>query len=74
MIILHLKDNRDLSGGDAFIEMRNINPGIKAILSSGFSLNGEAQKMIKEGIIGFIKKPYKKIELEKKIIDALKQD
>jgi len=51
--------------------MKEINPGIKAILSSGFSLDGESQLMMSEGVKGFIHKPYRKSELLKMIKEVI---
>ncbi len=60
-----------MNGGDAFIAMQKINPGIKALLISGYSLNGEAQAILDKGVMGFLQKPFKKNELSNKISDVL---
>jgi two-component system, cell cycle sensor histidine kinase and response regulator CckA len=51
--------------------MRKINPDIRAVLSSGYSLDGEAQAILDEGMLGFAGKPYMHAELSQKIADAL---
>lgn len=61
------------NGKDAFIALKKINPEVIAFLSSGYSLNGEAQKILDEGIKAFIQKPYRWIELSKLINSALKK-
>jgi two-component system cell cycle sensor histidine kinase/response regulator CckA len=48
----------ELGGRDTFIAMRGINPEVKAILSSGYSINGEAEQILREGVLGFIQKPF----------------
>jgi len=48
----------ELGGLDMFIAMREINPEIKAVLSSGYSLDGPAQEILNEGVKGFIQKPF----------------
>lgn len=63
----------EINGKDTFIEMRKINPEVIAFLSSGYSLNGEAQKILDEGIKAFIQKPYRWNELAKLIDEALKK-
>jgi len=63
----------EINGKDTFIEMKKINPEVIAFLSSGYSLNGEAQKILDEGIKAFIQKPYRWNELAKLIDEALKK-
>ncbi len=63
----------ELNGRDAFLEMKKINPEIKAILSSGFSMDIESQMMLSEGVKGFIHKPYRKSELIKTISAILSE-
>ncbi len=47
-----------LGGLETFLRLRNINPQVKVILSSGYSENGRAQEIIRYGVSGFIQKPY----------------
>jgi CheY-like chemotaxis protein len=61
-----------MDGRDAFIAMREINPDIIALLASGYSLSGEAQTIIDEGVKGFIQKPFRRSELLYKISGVLK--
>jgi signal transduction histidine kinase len=56
-----------MGGKDAFVAMQKINPGIVALLSSGYSLNGEAQSMLDAGVAGFMQKPFTIAELRAKI-------
>jgi PAS domain S-box-containing protein len=62
----------EMSGRDAFLEMKKINPDIRAILSSGFSLDGASQSMMAEGVRGFVHKPYRQNELLRTISEILK--
>ncbi len=61
----------NMNGKDAFLAMKEINPDIKALLSSGYSITGEARSILKAGINGFIQKPYRRVELSKKIAEIL---
>ncbi len=61
-----------MNGRDAFLEMKKVNPDIRAILSSGFSLDEESQSMLTEGVMGFIHKPYRKDELMEKMAEIIK--
>ena len=48
----------DLSGGDTYDALRRINPEIKVLLSSGYSINGQAKDILDRGCKGFIQKPF----------------
>jgi len=52
-----------MSGKEVFSRLRQLNPGVKVLLSSGYSLEGEAQEIINQGCDGFIQKPYRAKEL-----------
>jgi PAS domain S-box-containing protein len=60
-----------MGGRDAFLAMRRINPQLRAILSSGYSLNGEAQAILDEGVLSFIGKPFRRAELAGRVAEAL---
>ncbi len=61
----------ELNGKDAFIKMKEINPGIVALISSGYSIDGTAQEVIELGAKGFIQKPFTKNELKENIAKLL---
>lgn len=63
----------EMGGRETFAEMKKLNPQIKALLSSGYSINGEAQEILNEGVAGFIQKPYLRIELTEKVAGILKE-
>ncbi len=48
----------EMGGGEIFDELKKINPQVKVLLSSGYSLNGQASRIIKRGCVGFIQKPF----------------
>jgi CheY-like chemotaxis protein len=60
-----------MSGKEAFVALKQINPKVKVLLASGFSVEGEAQAMLSEGAKGFVQKPYRKVELSQKVAKAL---
>jgi two-component system cell cycle sensor histidine kinase/response regulator CckA len=45
-----------LAGGETFSRLREIDPGVRVLLSSGYSLNGEAQHIMDRGCNGFLQK------------------
>jgi PAS domain S-box-containing protein len=63
----------DLSGLETYREMREINPGIKSILSSGYSIDSPAQEALDEGVRSFIQKPFDVNELSDKVNEVLNQ-
>jgi len=60
-----------MSGGKVFDLLREINPKVKVILSSGYSIAGEASKIMARGCNGFIQKPFGIKELSQKIREIL---
>ncbi len=60
-----------MGGGEAFCRLKQINPQVRAVLSSGFGLDGEAQKILNRGVAAFIQKPYEYHDLVKVIGDTI---
>lgn len=56
-----------LNGGDAFRELKKVNPNILVLLSSGYSQDEKAQQLLNEGVAGFLGKPYQVRELLEKV-------
>ncbi len=56
-----------MGGGETFDRLRNINPHIKVLLSSGYSVNGQASQILRRGCDGFIQKPFNLNQLAAKI-------
>jgi DNA-binding NtrC family response regulator len=53
--------------------MKEIDPAVKAILSSGYSVDMEAQEVLKQGALQFVQKPFRRAELSRVIADILKK-
>ena len=47
-----------MSGPELFARMKDINPGVRVIVSSGYSHDLEGQRMLQHGCLGFLQKPY----------------
>ena len=58
-------------GGQAYDRLKEINPDIKVLLSSGYSIDGEATQILERGCNGFIQKPFKMNELAQRITEIL---
>ncbi len=56
-----------LSGGKTFDRIKEIRGDLKVLLSSGYSIDGEAEEILRRGCDGFIQKPYTMNELSRKI-------
>ena len=46
------------NGPEVFYELAKINPDVKVIIVSGFSLEDQARQLLKDGASAFIQKPY----------------
>ncbi len=60
-----------MGGGETFDRLKLINPDVRVLLSSGYSLEGQAKDILNRGCLGFIQKPYKIDELSNKINGCL---
>ncbi len=47
-----------MNGGELFDKLKEIRPDVKTILSSGYSIDGQAQEIMERGCNGFIQKPF----------------
>ena len=61
----------DISGSDTCDRMKELDPDIKVLLSSGYSLEGRATEIMDRGCNGFIQKPFKMKELSQKLREIL---
>jgi CheY-like chemotaxis protein len=60
-----------LNGRKTYDQLNEINPEIKVLLSSGYSLSGEASSILERGRVSFIQKPYNINDLSKKVREVL---
>ena len=61
----------NMSGSDTYDKIKKIDPDIKVLLSSGYSINGQATEIMDRGCNGFIQKPFKMKELSQKLREIL---
>ncbi|MGD8242062.1 MAG: PAS domain S-box protein [Desulfobacterales bacterium] len=64
----------DLGGGEVYDHIRDIQPDVKAILATGYSIDGEAARILKRGCDGVIQKPFSIDRLSRIIHSVLKSD
>jgi DNA-binding NarL/FixJ family response regulator len=62
----------DKSGGETYDSLRKIDSEVKVLLSSGYSLSGQASEILDRGCNGFIQKPFNMRTLSQKIREVLK--
>jgi PAS domain S-box-containing protein len=60
-----------IGGGEAYDRMKEINPNVKVLLSSGYSIDGQASEILERGCNGFIQKPFDIEALSDKIRGVL---
>jgi two-component system cell cycle sensor histidine kinase/response regulator CckA len=60
-----------MSGGETFDRLREIDPEIRVLLCSGYSIEGEAQQIMDRGCSGFIQKPFQLKNISQKIREIL---
>ena len=60
-----------MNGGKTFDRIREIQPKMPVILSSGYSISGRAKEIMRRGCNGFIQKPFNISELSQKVRNVL---
>ena len=60
-----------MGGGEAFDRMKEVNPNVKVLISSGCSVNDQVMDIIGRGCIGFIQKPFRFEDLSYKMREVL---
>ena len=60
-----------MGGGEVYERLKEIDKNVKVLLSSGYSINGQAAEIFNRGCDGFIQKPFKLNELSYKLREIL---
>jgi PAS domain S-box-containing protein len=63
----------DMGGGEVYDKIKAINPEVKVLLSSGYSVDGQAIELLERGCDGFMQKPFTMEELSGKITQIMKK-
>jgi signal transduction histidine kinase len=61
----------EMSGGEVYDRIKEVNPNAKALLSTGYGIDGQATKILDRGCNGFIQKPFNLKDLSGKIRGVL---
>lgn len=62
-----------LSGAELLARLKEVNPNVRVIISSGFSRDLEGQRVLQQGCLGYLQKPYDPQtlhELVRSVLDA----
>ena len=60
-----------MSGQELFEQLKRINPDVRTLLCSGYSIDGQAAEILGRGCNGFIQKPFSLDAISQKIRDIL---
>ena len=61
----------EMDGGETYTRLRQIQPDVCVILTSGYGLDSQAQEVMDKGCKGFLKKPFNLEQLSKTIREVL---
>lgn len=62
-----------MSGKEAFVALKKINPEVKVLLNSGFRHDSRVDEILSVGSAGYIQKPYSLFDLSKAVKDMLSE-
>jgi CheY-like chemotaxis protein len=57
----------EMSGGETYDRLKEIDPQVKVLLSSGYSVDVQPTEILKRGCDGFIQKPFSIEDLSQKL-------
>ena len=63
----------EMNGKDTFDELKRLNPKVKVLLVSGYSLNKQIEELMERGCDGFIQKPFDIVQLSQKLREVLEE-
>ena len=64
----------EMGGNETYEKLKEINPGIKVLLSSGYGINDQAVQILAHDCDGFIQKPFNMEDLSKSTRAVLDKD
>lgn len=60
-----------MNGAQVFEVIRSINPNAKVLIMSGYAIDGQAQLLLDAGAVGFLQKPFTRMQLTVKVVETL---
>jgi len=61
----------EMDGRECFLRLREVDPGVKVILATGFSRDGRVQELLDMGVMAFLQKPFRLQELAAILTDLI---
>ena len=61
----------NMGGEEAFYILKELDPNVRVLISSGYVSQEEIQNVMDEGAAGFLRKPYRMVDLARKIHEML---
>jgi len=63
-----------MGGGQTFDQLKAVDSGVRVLLSSGYSMDGQAANILRRGCNGFIQKPFRIEQLSHKVREVIDAD
>lgn len=63
----------DMGGEETFERLKKVDPRVRVLLSSGYSIDGQAQKILDRGCRGFLQKPFSLNDMSSKVREVLEK-
>lgn len=63
-----------MDGPETYRAMKEINPSVRVLLASGYSLNNETRNLLADGVNGFIQKPYRRLQILDRLAAVLAEN
>ena len=60
-----------MGGGEVYDRLKEINPEVKVLLCSGYSIDDQAREIMERGCDGFIQKPFSMKTMSEKLSEIL---
>ena len=64
----------DIGGGEVYDRIKEIDPKVRVLLSSGYSIDGQATDILERGCNGFVQKPFNMKVMSTKIREILNKN
>ena len=62
-----------MNGAETYDQLKELDPSVKVILTSGYSLDGQAERLFAKGCNGFLQKPFSIDSLSQKISEVMQR-
>ncbi len=64
----------NMGGEEAFYILKELDPNVRVLISSGYVSQEEIQNVMDEGAAGFLRKPYRMIDLARKVHEMITKE